>query len=66
MPQPRHYVGFAIEALAVLTVDRELDRQNLQGVIPRQPRMLHEVHLAHAACTQRAHDGVPGEDVAFT
>ena len=66
MPQSRDHVGFAVEPLAILAVDGELHRQNLERVIPRQPGMLDEVHLAHAARTQRAHDGVPGEDVAFS
>ena len=66
MPQSRNHVGLAIEAFAVLAVGRQLNRQDLQRVVPRQPRMLDEVHLAHAAGAQLVHDGVPGEDVAFS
>ena len=49
MPQRGRDVGLPVEPLPVLAVRRHRCRQHLQRVASRQPRVLRQVDLAHAA-----------------
>lgn len=49
LPEIRDDIGFAVEPFVIFATGGELDRQHLQSVSARRPRMLNEVDLAHAA-----------------
>ena len=42
--QPRGEVGFPVEPLPERTVGGEIGRQDLEGIVAGQPRMLGQVH----------------------
>jgi hypothetical protein len=61
----RLQVGLSVEALPKFVVRGELGGQNLEGIAAGQPRVLRQIHVAHAAAPQTPNDGVPGEHLAF-
>ena len=61
MPQRGRDVGLAVEPLAILVVRRHRRGQYLERIAPRQPRMLGQIDLTHAAGAEHPDDGVPGE-----
>ena len=62
MPQLRGDVCFPAQPLPVLVVGQR-GRQDLEGVAARQPWMLRQIDLTHAAGAQPPDNGVPGEHV---
>ena len=63
--QVRGQVGLAIKALAKFAVRGQFAGQNFEGIAAGQPRVLREIHLAHAAGPQPPDDGVSSEHLAF-
>ena len=49
IPQVRNDVGFAVQPFAIFAVGCEFEGQHLESIPTRQPRMVDEIHLAHAA-----------------
>ena len=64
MTQTCHHLGFLVEALPKLVVVADRSPQDLQGVEPRQPRVLSEIHLTHSPDAEDALNRVAGEDLA--
>jgi len=52
MPERCGNVGFTSEAVAEMRVGADVFRKDLERLQTRQPRMFHEVDLAHSAPTQ--------------
>ena len=52
MPERGGDVGLAVEPLPVLGVSGQRGRHDLQRVLAGEPRMLGQIHLAHAAGTE--------------
>ena len=64
MAQRRHHLGFLVKPLPVLLVMTDLDAEDLESVVPRQPGVLSQVDLAHPTGAENAPDGVAGENLA--
>jgi len=65
MEQARREVGLPVEPLTVGVVGAGLCGQHLQRFGSRQPWMRREIHLAHAAGSERPEDDETGEDMSF-
>jgi hypothetical protein len=63
--QRRSQICFAVETFAKVVVLRDLDGKDLQCIEARKARVLDEVHLAHAACSEAPSNYVPGKLLTF-
>jgi len=61
MPQRRGELGFPVEPDTEFGAGRDGLPKYLQGIEPRQARVLDEIDLAHSPRAEQAPDGVPGE-----
>ena len=53
-----HHLGLAAKAPDGFWARGEIRRQQLQCVTPFERRVLHFIHLAHAAAAQQPHDAI--------
>jgi hypothetical protein len=65
VPQLGRQIGFACESSSVGAIARQVRGQQLDGIVSWQPRVLSQIHLAHAARAEHPHDGVSGEQSTF-
>ena len=53
-----HYLGLAAKVPDGFGARGEIRRQQLECVTPFERRVLHFIHLAHAAAAQQSHDAI--------